>query len=82
MEKLPEIKKQVKYIGTTQVRLKRLLFKDSRELDKKIVERLNANFRKDYCQLDTRNYILALIDEQLLNAAIWASDISAEILSN
>lgn len=82
MEKLLEVENHIKYISTMQVRLERLLFKELRELNKQIVEKLNANFRKNCCQLDIRNYIAALIDEQLLNAAIWAFDIFAEILSN
>ena len=79
-EELLEAEKQVKYRGTARVRLERLLFKESRELDRKNVERLKANFRKDCRRLDTRNHIPALIDQQLLDAAIRASEISAEML--
>lgn len=41
------MEKQVKYKGIAQVRLEQLLFKESRELNKKNLERLKANFRRD-----------------------------------
>lgn len=47
-KELLEVEKQVKYRGTAQVRLERLLFKKSRELDRKNLERLKANFRIDH----------------------------------
>lgn len=82
VEELFEAKNQVKYRGTAQVRLERLQFKESRELDKKNLERLKANFRKDCRRLDRCNHILALIDQQLLDVAIRALGISAEMLMN
>lgn len=80
VEELFEVEKQVKYRSTARVQLERLQFKESRELDKKNLERLKANFRKDCRRLDRRNHIPALIDQQLLDAAIRASGISAEML--
>lgn len=47
-KELLEVEKQVKYRGTTQVRLERLLFKESRELDRNNLERLKVNFRIDH----------------------------------
>lgn len=47
-KELLQVEKQVKYRGTARVRLERLLFKESRELDRKNLERLKANFRIDH----------------------------------
>ena len=80
MEELFEAEKQVKYRSTAQVQLERLQFKESKELDKKNLERLKANFRKNCRQLDRRNHIPALIKQQLLDVAIRTSGISAEML--
>lgn len=62
VEELLKAEKQVKYKSTVQVRLERLLFKELRKFDKKNVKRLKTNFCSDYCQLDIRNHISALID--------------------
>ncbi|TGO07234.1 hypothetical protein BTUL_0306g00130 [Botrytis tulipae] len=78
-----EAERHLKYRGIAWVRLENLNFplKDSRELDRKNVERLKELFQKDTIRrLDSKNRIPAEIDEVDLNEAIRISDTSAESL--
>jgi len=80
-----EAEKRVKYKGTARIKLEWLHFRwnEPRELDSKNVERLKSNFRRDCRRLDIHNHIPALINQQDLNAATQASEVSAQsLLSN
>lgn len=72
-----EIEKQVKYKEIAQVRLKQLQFKKLRGFDKKNIKKLKPNFHKNCYQLDKGKHILALIDQQLIDIAIWVLEILA-----
>ena len=76
----------VKYKGTARVRLENLHFEwnEPRELSRKNVERLKEVFRTEKIRrLEPRNHIPAVLNQANLEAAIQASELSAEkLLSN
>ncbi|KAH8799663.1 hypothetical protein F5884DRAFT_113249 [Xylogone sp. PMI_703] len=83
-ERRQEAEKSINYRGTASIKLEVLYFLcvESREPDKKNVERLKSLFRGEGgCRrLDLRNHIPAVISESELEAAIAASKISSERL--
>src|SRR4051794_10725259 len=75
--------RSLKYRGTASIKIEALHFPQdkARELNEKNVARLKRCFREEGCRrLDLRNHIPAVIDQSQLNAALRASEISAERL--
>ncbi|KAH7108729.1 hypothetical protein B0J11DRAFT_241648 [Dendryphion nanum] len=76
--------RSIKYRGTASIKLNVLHFpcEKSRQLDENNVERLRNLFREEGgCRrLDLRNHVPAIISQSQLEAAITASQISAERL--
>jgi hypothetical protein len=74
--------KSIKYKGTASIKIEVLHFpyEESREPDKKDIERLKKLFRGQgaVSRLDLRNHVLATIDQQELVDAMAASGVSAE----
>jgi hypothetical protein len=83
-EKRQEAEKVIKYRGTASIELDVLHFPrtKSREPDEKNVERLESLFREeDGCRrLELRHHIPAVLSQAHLDAALEASEISAERL--
>jgi len=77
-----EAEKRIKYKGTVRIRLKWLHFQRNRprEVDDNNIERLKANLRKDCRDLDERNHIAAVIDQQSLRTAEVLSGVSVRQL--
>jgi Protein of unknown function (DUF3723) len=85
-ELMVQAERCVKYRGTARVRLENLHFEwnEPRELSRKNVERLKEVFRTENIRrLEPRNHIPAVVDQTDLDAAVQASELSAEkLLSN
>ena len=76
----------VKYKGTARIRLEHMHFEwnETRELNRKNVERLKDVFRTENTRrLEPRNHIPAVVDQAELDIALQISKFSAEtLLSN
>jgi hypothetical protein len=78
-----QAERYIKYKGTARVRLEYLHFEwnEPRELNRKNVERLKKIFRTENIRrLEPGNHIPAVVDQTDLDAAIQASELSAENL--